>query len=368
MLIDLILHFFYAFVNKRQKIVKDFRSICMKYLFGIFIFDLLSLFPYYATGALKSYHFLKIFRFSRASSVLQWMSLVMNGALIRMTSNINFALSLTRITVFSFLLLVTAHFISCVWYWIGFMNMKVSKGWIYTLIQQNSIEYSETTTYISSIYWVFTTLSTLGYGDITPRERYEYLFTMMIEFMGVFLFAYMMGNINNLIEKLDDDHNEYLENELEKLDQWLMKIDRANPRKKLKKEMVSAIKDALETYWKMDHLVVQDNTFLEQLPPKLRDELIEHLFSKFMDTFFIFFEGVERGFQHQVVINLFPRKFHDKEEIISVDTSSKHIYFITKGTVRIGSKNGIAEYVELPEYSYFGDYLFFFRLKSSNAF
>lgn len=73
---------------------------------------------------------------------------------------------------------------------------------------------------------------------------------MVIEFMGVFLFAYMMGNINNLIEKLDDDHNEYLENELEKLDQWLMKIDRANPRKKLKREMVTAIKDALETYWK----------------------------------------------------------------------------------------------------------------------
>lgn len=36
--------------------------------------------------------------------------------------------------------------------------------------------------------------------------------------MGVFLFAYMMGNINNLIEKLDDDVDEYLENELEKLD------------------------------------------------------------------------------------------------------------------------------------------------------
>ena len=105
---------------------------------------------------------------------------------------------------------------------------------------------------------------------------------MMIEFMGVFLFAYMMGDINNLIEKLDDDHDEYLENELEKLDQWLMKIDRANPRKKLKREIVSAIKDALETYWKMDHLVVQENSFLEQLPPKIRSELINHLFTKFL--------------------------------------------------------------------------------------
>ena len=40
---------------------------------------------------------------------------------------------------------------------------------------------------------------------------------MLIEFMGVFLFAYLMGNINNLIEKLDDSHEEYVENETEPL-------------------------------------------------------------------------------------------------------------------------------------------------------
>jgi hypothetical protein len=34
---------------------------------------------------------------------------------------------------------------------------------------------------------------------------------MMVEFIGVFVFAYMMGNINMLVEKLDDNHLEYLE-------------------------------------------------------------------------------------------------------------------------------------------------------------
>lgn len=41
---------------------------------------------------------------------------------------------------------------------------------------------------------------------------------MMVEFLGVFVFAYMMGNINNLVEKLDDTHLEYLEIESELLD------------------------------------------------------------------------------------------------------------------------------------------------------
>ena len=38
----------------------------------------------------------------------------------------------------------------------------------------------------------------------------------------------MMGNINMLVEKLDDDHLEYLEIENEILDEWLVKISRAN--------------------------------------------------------------------------------------------------------------------------------------------
>lgn len=172
---------------------------------------------------------------------------------------------------FGLLLLLAAQSIGSVWFYIGFLNLKEDKGWIYDrLLKQGTVPYHQTTTYITSIYWVFTTLSTLGYGDIFPVEKNEYLFTMLIEFMGVFLFAYMMGNINNLIEKLDDDVDEYLENELEKLDQWLMKINRANSHRKLKHDMVVKIKDALKTYWTLDHVVVQQNGFLDQLPVGMR--------------------------------------------------------------------------------------------------
>ena len=215
---------------------------------------------------------------------------------------------------------------------------------------------------------MFTTLSTLGYGDFYPVEKNEYFFTMLIEFMGVFLFAYMMGNINNLIEKLDDDVEEYLENELEKLDQWLMKIDRANVHRRLESSMVERIKDALFTYWKSDHVVIKDNDFLEQLPTGIRRELINHLFLFFFDKHYIFFSGLEEGFQHQVGINLFPRKFKKGEEIIPIESTSKHLYFLIKGQVCIGSKDGIAKYVLMQEGTYFGDYLIFFRLKSSNSF
>jgi len=135
------------------------------------------------------------------------------------------------------------------------------------------IPLDRTTVYITSIYWVFTTLSTLGYGDYYPVYQNEYLFTMGIEFLGVFLFAYMMGNINGLFEKLDDDHEEYIENEFEVLDQWLMKIDRANPKKRLEKERVDKIRSSLKTYWEKDHLIIQKNDFLHQLPVEIKSDV-----------------------------------------------------------------------------------------------
>ena len=46
----------------------------------------------------------------------------------------------------------------------------------------------------------------------------------------------------------------------------------------------------------------------------------------------------------------------------------EEIYFITKGSVIIGSKDGIYKYITLPQFSYFGEIHVLFNLISSNAY
>ena len=144
----------------------------------------------------------------------------------------------------------------------------------------------------------------------------------------------MMSNINNLIQKLNDDHLEILEGKSEELDQWILKIDRANIDKKLPTELFDEIKNFFRNYWQRDHTMVHsDEAFLNQLPRDLRSKLIRHLFQKFINRFNVFFEGTQQAFIDEVVINLVPRKFPKNTDIIKIDHGTKYVYFLLKGDV-----------------------------------
>ena len=45
------------------------------------------------------------------------------------------------------------------------------------------------------LYWTMTTMTTIGYGDVTPKSWQESLITIFVELVGASVFGYMIGNI-----------------------------------------------------------------------------------------------------------------------------------------------------------------------------
>jgi hypothetical protein len=54
-----------------------------------------------------------------------------------------------------------------------------------------------------SLYYSFTTLSTIGFGDFHPKDNVERIFCAIIMVGGVMVFSYIMGNFVDMIKSYE---------------------------------------------------------------------------------------------------------------------------------------------------------------------
>lgn len=67
-------------------------------------------------------------------------------------------------------------------------------------LELDSDKYTEPGKVIKAMYYSFTTLSTVGFGDISPQTDYEMLVCALIMFFGVALFSLLIGMFQDIID------------------------------------------------------------------------------------------------------------------------------------------------------------------------
>eukprot|EP00746_Dinoflagellata_sp_MGD_P003939 gnl/MRDRNA2_/MRDRNA2_107622_c0_seq1.p1 gnl/MRDRNA2_/MRDRNA2_107622_c0~~gnl/MRDRNA2_/MRDRNA2_107622_c0_seq1.p1 ORF type:complete len:756 (-),score=81.69 gnl/MRDRNA2_/MRDRNA2_107622_c0_seq1:376-2388(-) len=231
-LVDMLAAFFTGFYEISAddedflRLVLDVRGIGRRYLRSWFLIDLLSSIPFTwfmrrdaffksGLGVWPFFHVLRMlrvargFRFAhqlravRVANVQTWMD-VIESAVEAKPSRI---FAWTLLQIIGFLMIVT-HLNACIWYAVGLANADAfpplpdgtPSSWIQRFIPEYVTKPQEK--YVYALHFVLATITSVGYGDISPTNLNEHIFTLFLLVTGAVIFASVLTVLNSLIAQL----------------------------------------------------------------------------------------------------------------------------------------------------------------------
>lgn len=104
-------------------------------------------------------------------------------------------MDLFKLITFIFLL---SHWVGCIYYFFGTYN-DTPDSWVH---QINMSEYSLFEIYITCVYFAYSTVSGVGYGDINPSDNLR-LPAIVCMLIGTGLSAYLIGALNAIFNRVN---------------------------------------------------------------------------------------------------------------------------------------------------------------------
>mmetsp|Transcript_26176 Transcript_26176/g.78809 ORF Transcript_26176/g.78809 Transcript_26176/m.78809 type:complete len:397 (-) Transcript_26176:1365-2555(-) len=179
--------------------------------------------------------------------------------------------------------------------------------------------------YRIALYWAFTTMTTVGYGDIyivNNTERFVAMFAMIV---GGACFGYIIGGVTSILENLDLSstmHNE----KMDAIKEYL--YDRQYP-PILSAQVKKHFKNVFTAEGIFDMIAI-----LETLPASTAVDLV---CTSYKDLIYKtpFLRHANCDFVVSIVPSLFPCMANDGEFIFFEGSVGTHLYFINSGVVSI---------------------------------
>jgi len=112
--------------------------------------------------------------------------------------------SIERLLMFIFGASLIIHILSCLWvFFCKFADEDIKNG--KSFIDKAFTDKSKEEQYLTSLYFIITTFSTVGYGDISASNNTEMVLCIFAMIAGVAAFAYGTSTFTNLLQNYDVD-------------------------------------------------------------------------------------------------------------------------------------------------------------------
>lgn len=230
-------------------------------------------------------------------------------------------------------LLVIIHWNACCYYilsqWIG----MGSDPWVYPTwnLTHNTEWGTLPKQYIYSFYWSTITLTTIG-ELAQPHTIFEYTFMTVEYFIGIFMFATLVGNVGSIIDNVNKNRLEF-QSKMDSTKTYM----RAT---KIPDHIQERVIKWFDYLWSHGDPMSEQNV-LDGLPDKLKAEIGMHVHFKTLKKV-DFFSKCEQGLLWEVVLRLRTQVYSPGEFVCRKGDVGREMYIINSGKLEVlEEENGI---------------------------
>ena len=337
---DLLLGFFRAYYNNKMKLITKISDIINHYLSSYFLIDFIQSFPlftliinqcdknwnkYFMNYSMNNKQIILIlftvFKQLKFYKVTNRKTNLVLFKLYELSNENNYVEKILDITImffsvfFGFFTIISIHI---------FIANQNYKNWI-TLanIQDRSIFII----YLNSFYFIITTMTTVGYGDMLSNSFTETVFRIILLTVGISLYSWIVSNIGNYV-----NNESRISIRFNKDEGILEDIRIAYPNMPYK--LYNKILHHLELR-KIRQKKLDINLLINSLPYSLRNTILFAIHQQVIENFKIFKKCQNSDFINQLLTNFIPL-FSKKNAILIYENQLiENIIFVKEGRLSI---------------------------------
>ena len=343
-IIDMLMSFLRPYYNYEFKLIKITKKIIKHYLGSMFFLDFLEAIPFFTISHhLCKYNlsesrqcftnsmpnelvFIKICTLIKSLKIMKITQEKKNKAMDDFYEFISENFYLEKLINFSLFLLeclFALHIFICLHIFFGKQD---TPNWI---IKTNVQDMNFSEIYMTSFYFIMTTMTTVGYGDITCVSFIERIFQIILLAIGIIAYSFIISEVGNHIQ-----NENYIQEQLNEKKNVLEKIRIAYP-------MPFKLYTKIHKYLLKDCRNVKKNKvniLLDSLPDKIKSDVLFSVYKIFIKNFKIFKEINNSNFIFKILSNLIPISTKKNDLLIREGDMVENIIFVKEGRLSLEAK------------------------------
>jgi hypothetical protein len=227
--LDMVFNFRTAYFDAEGVLVTNPWRVALRYLKTWFTLDFLATFPYdviiisaiEGDAEVDRASVLRLPRLIRLARLIRLVRLLRLFRLTRIFQKYQDSLDRYHGLMTTFKLaavtLMASHFYACFWFLLTSLDGFSEDSWggAYGISRTNL-----SNQYISSMHFAIQSITTVGYGDVTPQNDGERLFVVLALLLGITVFGYAIGSIIALIVAHDQRRSRFLD-KMRSINSWI---------------------------------------------------------------------------------------------------------------------------------------------------